>query len=193
MIEPPVRKDPTDRERSWSYRSPLSKLLDVPFFLCSVVVPCALIFTADGWASDSGIVSKLVPRALAFILLGLGSLLCSWPTNHWVTRLTILGWGGVLPWKQPAPGQQPNALEVMTHQWWGYIACLLAVVILVVTESASGPRQLRLLNGVLGVGLLGAVLKFVCNTIDNTQPTYWTLMCIALFAPLGVFGVASAM
>ena len=47
MIEPPVRKDPTDRERSWSYRSPLSKVLDVPFFLCSVVVPCALIFTDD--------------------------------------------------------------------------------------------------------------------------------------------------
>ena len=28
--------------------------------------------------------------------------------------------------------------------------------------------------------------------LDNTQPTYWTLMCIALFAPLGVFGVAGA-
>ena len=47
-------------------------------------------------------------------------------------------------------------------------------------------------HGFHAARLLGAVLKFVCNTIDNTQPTYWTLMCITLFAPLGVFGVAGA-
>ena len=63
------------------------------------------------------------------------------------------------------------------------VGSLLVTAILVVTESAAAPRQLRLLNGVLAALLCRAVLKVACNTVDNTHPTCWTVACIALFAP----------
>ena len=109
------------------------------------------------------------------------------------TRLTVLGWGShVFPGPMPAGGMQPNSLEVMIHQWWGYVASMGAGFLLVVTETAATPRQLRLLNAVVGSNLLGAFFGFVQHAMDNTQPLYWCTACIGIFVPLGVQAIVAA-
>ena len=72
--------------------------------------PCGLVFSGRE-------VSTLALRVFAAILLALGCLLVVWPCNHYVTRVTVLGFGKMLPGQQPASGQEPNSLEVMLHQW----------------------------------------------------------------------------
>ena len=51
--------------------------------------------------------------------------------------------------------------------------------ILVVTETAASPRQLRLLNAAVACAIFTGCVMFAKNIVDNAQPAYWCTACIA--------------
>lgn len=69
----------------------------------------------------------------------------------------------------------------------------MAACILVVTETAASPRQLRLLNAAVACAIFTGCVMFAKNIVDNAQPAYWCTACIALFGPVGVMALNEAL
>ena len=192
----------TDRAETWDYRGAFSLALDwlmlallgLPVYLCKRV---DRFFTdesaAERWGMNAFPIGKTPLRATAAMFFGLGAALVVYPLNYWMTRLTILGWGDALPGAQPASGYAPTSTEVVLHQWFGIVAAAMAACILVVTETASSPRQLRLLNAAVACAIFTGCVMFAKNLVDNTQPAYWSTACIALFGPVGVMALNEAL
>ena len=192
----------TDRAETWDYRGAVSLALDW-LMLALLGLPVYLCKRADRWFTDETAaerwgmnaypIGKSPLRATAAMFFGLGATLVVYPLNYWMTRLTILGWGDALPGAQPASGYAPTSTEVVLHQWFGIVAAAMAACILVVTETASSPRQLRLLNAAVACAIFTGCVMFAKNLVDNTQPAYWCTACIALFGPVGVMALNEAL